>query len=151
MKRIIACTILVSLSLTSFCQRMKPSERMRISDDYMLKSQHLKTAAWIMLGGGLAAMAGGIVLIASDRHTYDNNNGYYDDNTITTQQAVGAVLVYVGVLSSLGSIPLFVVSRAMYKRAMRASAFLEMEKVPSLVSTGIPLQPFPAVGLKISL
>jgi hypothetical protein len=53
MKKTITYIILMSLSVTSFCQRMTPSERMRISDDYMIKSQHLKTAAWVMLGGGL--------------------------------------------------------------------------------------------------
>lgn len=150
MKKMIACIILISLSATSFCQRMKPSERMRISDDYLTKSQHLKTAAWIMLGGGLGFTAGGVILIASDSHTYNNNN-YYNDNALTTQQIVGAVFVYIGVLSSLGSIPLFVVSRVMYKKAMRASAFLEIEKVQPSGVSAIPLQPFPALGVKINL
>lgn len=149
MKKTIACFILISLSATSFCQRMKPSERMRISDDYMIKSQHLRTTAWVMLGGGLAMTAGGIVLIATDNNT--NNNGYYSDNTLTTQQVVGVVLVYAGVLSSLGSIPLFIVSRVMYKRAIRVSGFLQMEKVPPVQISGIPVQAFPALGIKIGL
>jgi hypothetical protein len=150
MKKTIAYIILMSLSVTSFSQQMKPSDRRRISDDYMIKSQHLKTTAWVMLGGGLALTAGGIILIATDSHTTDNN-GYYDDNSLTTQQVVGAVLVYAGVLSSLGSIPLFIVSRAMYKRAIRVSSFLQMEKVPPVQISGIPIQPFPALGVKISL
>jgi hypothetical protein len=151
MKKISACIILISCSVTSFSQRLRPQERMRVSDEYMIKSQHLKTAAWILLGSGIGMTAGGIILIASDNHTYNNNNNYYDDNTLTGQQLAGAVLVYIGVLSSLGSIPLFVVSRVMYKRAMRASAFLEMEKVPPAGISGMPLQPFPALGIKISL
>ena len=93
--------------------------------------------------------AGGIILIASDNHTY--NNGYYDDNTLTAQQVVGVVLLYAGVLSSLGSIPLFIVSRAMYKRAIRVFSFLQMEKVPPIQISGIPVQPYPALGIKISL
>jgi hypothetical protein len=91
------------------------------------------------------------VLIASDSHIYNNNGYYYNDNTITTKQAVGAVLVSVGMLSSLGSIPLFVVSRVMYKKAMSASAFLGVEKTPPSRISGIPIQPFPALGLKVSL
>ncbi len=149
MKKNFVCILLILLSATGFCQRMKPSERMRISDEYMLKSQHLKTAGWILLGGGLAMTAGGIILIATDNNT--NNNNYYGNNTLSTQQVVGAVLVYVGVLSSLGSIPFFIVSRAMHKRAMRLSALFEIEKTPPVHISGIPIQPFPALGIKISL
>jgi hypothetical protein len=149
MKKIIACLILMTVSVTSFCQHTKPAERMRISDDYMIKSQHLKTIAWVMLGGGLAMTAGGVILIATDSHTNNNNN--YNDNTLTTQQVVGVVLVYAGVFSSLGSIPLFIVSRAMYKRAIRVSGFLQMEKVLPIHLSGIPVQPFPALGVKIGL
>jgi hypothetical protein len=147
MKKIIFCIILISCSVTSFCQRLKPQERMRISDEYMVKSQHLKTAAWILLGSGIGMTAGGIILIASDSHI----NNYSYDNTLSSQEIAGAVLVYAGVLSSLGSIPLFIVSRVMHKRAVSASGFLEMEKAPSLGIAGLPVQPFPALGIKINL
>jgi hypothetical protein len=122
---------------------------MRISDEYMVKSQHLKTAGWILLGSGIGMTAGGIILIASGNN--NNNYNYNYDNSLSSQQVAGVVLLYFGVLSSLGSIPLFVVSRVMYKRAMRASAFLEMEKVPAKIISGVPLQPFPALGIKINL
>jgi len=151
MKKIIAGTILIFMSASCLCQRYQ-SERMRISDVYMIKSQHLKTAGWILLGSGIGLTGLGVVLFAEGTNAQNNNN--YNNNgysTINSQQAAGAVLLYFGVLSLLGSIPLFIVSRAMYKRAIRYSASLEMEKTIPVQISGIPVQSFPALNFKISL
>jgi len=152
MKKIIAAGILVFMSASCFCQQRYQSERMRISDVYMIKSQHLKTAGWILLGSGIGLTGLGVVLFADEGTNAQNNNNYNNGySTINSQQAAGAVLLYFGVLSSLGSIPLFIVSRVMYKRAIRYSASLEMEKTIPMQISGIPVQPFPALGFKISL
>jgi hypothetical protein len=152
MKKIIAGSILIFISASCVCQHSYQSERMRVSDVYMIKSQHLKTAGWILLGSGIGLTAAGVVLFAEGTNAQNNNN--YNNNgysTINSQQAAGAVLLYFGVLSSLGSIPLFIVSRVMYKRAIRYSASLEMEKTLPVQISGIPVQPFPALNIKITL
>jgi hypothetical protein len=148
MKSILALFLAMFLFTAGFGQRRSYENRHRGSyDDYMSKSIRLKTTGWVLLGAGVGMIAGGVVLIASDSHTNDPNY----DGTLTTQQTIGAVLVTAGIISSLGSIPLLVIGGVMHKKAMRANAFLNMEKVPGVKITGIPLQSFPAIGLKINL
>jgi len=153
MKNFLAFLFTMLMFITSFAQHRNydQAQRSRVYDDYMAKSHRLKTAGWILLGSGVGMLTAGVILIASDPNTYNNNNNYYNNNSLTTQQTVGAIFVYVGTLCSLGSIPLLVVGGVMHKKAMAASAFLEMEKVPGAKLTGIPLQPFPALGFRINL
>ena len=98
MKKIIAAGILVFMSASCFCQQRYQSERMRISDVYMIKSQHLKTAGWILLGSGIGLTAVGVVLFAEGTNAQNNNNYNNGYSTINSQQAAGAVLLYFGVL-----------------------------------------------------
>ena len=115
----------------------------------MIKSQHLKTTGWILLGSGVGMMTVGIVLIANDVNNTSNN--YNNNDDVSGKALTGAILFSAGFVASIGSIPLLVIGGVMHKKAMRASAFLNVEKVPDSRISGIPLQPFPALGVRINL
>ena len=129
------------LSANAFCQQ-------RSAEEYNIKSRHLRNAGLVLVSAGGTLTIEGNALIAGDHNNINSNN------TLSSQTAGGVLLVTLGVASILGSIPLFIVSGAMHKKAARitrGAAFLEMEKVPSASVTGIHLQPFPALGIRIVL
>ena len=66
-------------------------------DYYLTKSKNQKTAAWILLGGGIGFMAGGLLSASSKSATFD-------------QAFTGAFFIVTGFVSSLTSIPLFMAS-----------------------------------------
>ena len=151
MKKILAFSLAAILFTTCFSQRR--NYEARTYDYYMIKSQHLKTAGWILLGAGAGMFVGGVILFTQGTNEVNNNNNnyYYDNNSANSKITGGALLITGGVLCSVGSIPLLVIGGIMHKKAMRASAFLDMERVPNSKWTGISLQPFPALGMRINL
>jgi hypothetical protein len=104
------------LPVTSFCQKTSDSVPV-IKTDYLAKSKNQKTAAWILLGGGVALIGTGFIV-------GDSKNSSFDD------AAFGALLAGIGTLSAIGSIPLFIASGKNKRRAMKASALIKMETVP---------------------
>ncbi|HVM89733.1 MAG TPA: hypothetical protein VMT76_16205 [Puia sp.] len=149
MKKSLAVLLATLMFITSFGQRLNENNYRRIHtyDDYMEKSRKLKTAGFIMLGSGVGMLTGGIILFSEGTKEYNDNNQV----DVNSKQVAGLVLIYAGTLCSLGSIPLLVVGSHFHKKAMRANAFLEMEKVPAVKITGVPIQPYPALGLKLNL
>ncbi len=147
MKKIFACFLATLLFTTCFSQRR--AYESKSYDYYMIKSQHLKTTGWILLGSGVGMMTVGIVLIANDVNNTSNN--YNNNDDVSGKALTGAILFSAGFVASIGSIPLLVIGGVMHKKAMRASAFLNVEKVPDSRISGIPLQPFPALGVRINL
>lgn len=126
----------------SFCQKKSVEE-------YKAESRHLKTGGFILVGAGGAFTLTGLVLIIGDKSNADYNN-----NTLSSRSQAGVLLIAAGIVSELGSIPFFVVSRAIHKKAsriMRASTFIEIEKDVAPACNVIHLQPFPSLGVKISL
>ena len=119
-------------------------------DDYMDKSRKLRSIGFVLLGAGLGAATAGIVLIASDLNTYNGNSGTYSQKT-TGQIVAGALLFYAGISCVIGSIPVFIISGVMHHKAMQARISISLEGTPAGSMTGIPLHPFPALGLLIAL
>ena len=71
-------------------------------ETYLTKSENQKTAAWVLLGGGVVlGTIGGIILSKNTFHPLGGDNSGF---------AGGTVLLAVGVLCTLGSIPLFISS-----------------------------------------
>src|SRR5947209_12728327 len=99
MKKIILSLILFITALHSFSQSLTPAAK--TSDYYLTKSRHQKTAAWIMLGGGVGLTALGIAV--SEANTID-----YALGNSSNHNTAGNVLAIVGVASTLGSIPMFI-------------------------------------------
>ncbi|TMI86735.1 MAG: hypothetical protein E6H06_20540, partial [Bacteroidetes bacterium] len=63
MKKAINCLVLLIVVLATFGQQNNPSLNLP-KQDYLQKSKHQKTAAWIMLGGGAILFSVGSILSA---------------------------------------------------------------------------------------
>jgi len=120
--------LLVTITANTFCQQTSPVTK---SDD-LQKSRHQKTAAWIMLGGGLALAVGGAAVDASN---------WYSSG--------GDVMLIAGGASMLGSIPLFIASSKNKKRANRISAFFKVEKLRIAQQTVLSTRLYPALSIKV--
>ncbi len=127
---------LIATATASFAQAIPPAQS---SNYYLTKSRHQKTAAWIMLGGGVALIGLGFAITAAP--TLPNPN---DKNTTAN------VLAVVGLASSLGSIPMFI--SAAHNKHKAAEMTLNMQKIPMLAAVPSRTAIFqPAFTLKIHL
>jgi hypothetical protein len=106
MKKNFLFTMLLIVSIASFCQQTNPSSLTKT--DYLQKSKHQKTAAWIMLGGDVAIGVAGIAVSASN-----------------WESSGGDVLLVIGGAAMVSSAPLFIAAARNKRKAMAASAFFE--------------------------
>ncbi len=114
-------------------------------DNYLLKSKHQKTAAWVMLGGGTTLLAvGGIIGI----HSFSNLlNGEVDKagNNI----GLASLLNITGGAAMLGSIPLFIASSRNKRKEM--SITFSNQPLPALVKNTMGRRSLPSIGLQLKL
>lgn len=103
--------------------------------DYLKKSKTQKTTAWVLVGGGIAMMAGAVLINLSD--------GLY------TNSSKGIGLFYTGTATTLLSIPFFISSGKNKRKARRMS--FNMLQVPHLIKTDFVNQIIPSLYLKVSL
>jgi hypothetical protein len=127
MKKIIVFTLLMVIAVHSFCQQTN-------SQDYLQKSKHQKTAAWIMLGGGVALGVAGAAVDASN---------WYSSG--------GDVLLVIGGAAIVSSVPLFIAAGKNKKKSTAVSGFFKMEKAPVIRHTSFAYRSYPAVSIKINL
>jgi len=133
MRKIILFSLVLVSFLSSFSQQTNPSNALT-REQYLQKSKHQKTAAWILLGGGVALGVTGVIVDASN-----------------WESSGGDVLLVLGGVSMISSIPLFIASGKNKKRAMAASAYFKMEKTQVVHQLSFSQRAFPAVSLKINL
>ena len=115
---------------TSFCQKSNDSVPV-FKTDYLAKSKSQKTAAFILLGIGVTTLT----IAAVGDLGFD---------------ALGAVVV-VGGVATVASIPLFIASGKNKRKAMKASAFIKMEKATSFQRQSFVQSSYPAIAFKINL
>jgi len=125
------------LPVTSFCQKTNDSLPV-VKTEYLQKSKNQKTAGWVLLGGGTALIVTGFIVGNSENSTFDD-------------AAMGATLAGVGVLSALGSIPLFVASGKNKRKGLQASTFIKMQKAIRFEKSSFVQTSYPALSLKINL
>jgi hypothetical protein len=135
MRKIILCTMLLILATTAFSQQTTPSVAFT-KQDYLKKSKDQKTAAWVLLGGGTVMIGTGFLIGARKESSFDDAAG-------------GAILAAIGVLSDIGSIPLFIASGRNKRKGLRIS--FRNETAPQLLKNSFVYQPVPSLTLKISL
>ena len=82
---------------------------------------------------------------------YANNYGKDPIGTITNTHPTGAAIATVGLLSSIGSIPLFIASGKNKRKALSVSTSLKMEKASMVQRTAMVMKSYPALSLKIGL
>jgi len=151
MKKVIAFTILLAITTNSFCQQTD-SLKLVAKTDYLRKSKNQKTAAWILLGGGMAMVVTGSIIYGNDYNKAAEQDPFwtavsYGSNVNPT----GAVIATVGVLAAAGSIPFFIASGKNKKRARAISTGLKMENAPFIQRTSLVNRSYPAVSIKLSL
>ena len=133
--------ILLSMMLLFIVQQIFPqyNDTLRIprTPDYDLKSKNQKNAAWVLLGGGTALVAAGLLI-------GNRNASSFDD------AATGAIMGGLGVISALGSIPLFLASGRNHRRAI-GTAQIRLQACPSLGRSQAPSSLYPAAYFRISL
>lgn len=137
MKKIVIFTMLMILSATSFSQQTTPSKPVTQAD-YLKKSKNQKTTAWIMLGGGASLILVGNLI-------GNSKNSSFDD------AGTGVVIGGIGVLSMLGSIPVFLASGKNKRRANAMSTLIRMENTDFVMGYTTFHASYPAIAIKISL
>jgi len=144
-KTIVSLTALI-IGMSCFCQRVDSLQAMKT--EYLRKSKNQKTAAWVLLGGGIALTVTGMI-IYSNAYTsaVENDPWYFGSDANPT----GAVIATVGLLSAAGSIPLFIASGKNKKRAMAISTSFKMEKASIAKGTMMVRRSYPALSIRIGL
>ena len=117
-----------------------------LKDGYLKKSKNQKKAARILLGGGAALLATGLVIPRGESEGYDVciyvvcENHKNDD--------IKAAFGLTGFVSMLASVPFFIASGKNKKRGNSVSGYLKMHKTPLLVKND--KNSYPALHLKIT-
>ncbi|MDI3319486.1 hypothetical protein [Pinibacter soli] len=133
MRKIVFCAMLVLSTVTSFSQQTTAKQAMTKQAHYLTKSRHQRTAAWILLGGGLTLGVYGVLWAGS---AWNSDGPYY--------------LWAIGGTAIVASVPLFIASAINKGKARKASAYLELQHAPMLTQNGTSLQNFPALSVKIA-
>jgi hypothetical protein len=114
-------------------------------DNYLLKSKHQKTAAWVMLGGGTTLLvAGGIIGTQVVADLYSGQFQKANNNV-----GLAGILDITGGAAMLGSIPLFIASSKNKHKAM--SITVTSQQMPALVQHITGTTFIPSVSLKFNL
>jgi len=142
MKQILLIAFLIINTAQLFAQ--EPVQQQALTQaDYLEKSKKQKTAAWIATGAGAGLFLVTVVAVAATPAMPT----FGDDETEST----GTVPAAIGLAGVATGVYLFIASGKNKKRAREASVFLDIEKAPSLKLTAIKSQPYPALGLRLSL
>lgn len=129
--KIISLVLMLVVSSSLFSQQPLLTE-----EEYLRKSKSQKTAAWVLFGGGLGMVSGGIAINLSGGIL--NGNG-----------SKGLWLSYVGGATVLSSIPLFITASKNKRKA--ASVSMSNEKIQTLQKGSFAYKFVPAVRLTIRL
>lgn len=135
MKRSIFCAIMLSFTLQSFCQSLDTANN-SVKQKFLIKSRNQRSGAYSLLGLGSALIVGG--LLVGNRK--ESNFG---------EAGAGFVMGGFGVISAVGSIPLFLAS-GRNKRRAAAIGYLRFERNPIAMQRGLVPEVYPAVCLRVS-
>ncbi len=137
MKYILPLTILIIYSTAVFAQPTLSEKRLK-------RSAAFNRTAWILAGSGTACTIAGILLINKGSDLPADGN-YTDQKTLNVFLGLG--LSAIGVSAIGTSIPFFVRSHKLYKKAM--SLNLKNERTNLLVQGKIIPNYIPALALQI--
>lgn len=124
MKKIILFSVLLIFATSSYCQQISSLNYSAPQKDYLQKSKSQQKAAWLFIGGGAALVIAGVVIPKGEKDGFDIitwSNTYKNDD-------LRYGLITVGAFAMGGSIPFFIASGRNKRKAMAASAFIDIEK-----------------------
>lgn len=140
MKKIIFSILLLTTIQIVFSQETNTLVQFT-KQDFIKKSKTQKILAWSFLGGGLAMTVGGIAINASQPwYIFGPPPPGYNKNK-------GIGLAVFGLVTTLGSIPMFIISAKNKKRA-RSIAF-ENQEIYLPASNGFAFCRQPAIAFRI--
>ena len=140
MKKILLSVLFALFTAATFSQQISSTARIDVTD-YLQKSRHQKTAAWILLGGGVAMVSSSLIVGLNE---VANSSFFFDANV------TGSAILFVGgIVAAAASIPFFISSAKNKRRAMSLS--FKAEKSLILTSRGFGNTSFPALSLKVNL
>ena len=139
MKKIIVFVIAVITASNTFSQQTQTDTvKYGTKDYYLQKSKRQKTGALVLLIGGTAMMGVGLLIA-------DGKDASFD------QAGTGAIIIGLGFLADIGSIPLFIASKKNKKRASKASVSLKIQDALVVQKQNIMNTRFPAVSFHVPL
>ena len=132
MKKIFLGLLVVLLSL-SICSQPTTKE------DYQRRSKNQKTWAWLLTGGGMATLVGGVIVVGLDE-------------TYFPSETVGSLMIVGGGAATAGGIFLFSASKRNQGKGNDMALFhLKMEKATVYGLGRAENYHFPAVSVKIKI
>jgi hypothetical protein len=146
MKKIMPFLMLLIISATSFSQQNNPAPALT-KQDYLAKSKKQKTAAWILLGGGLVLTATGFAISVASAD--DELVSAFTTGQNSQTFVAGSFCFVIGAASTLASIPVFIASSRNKKKAMSLS--FSNQRILSLQKSSYVYNSIPSLKLKISL
>lgn len=129
MKKILSVMLLLAFSICAFSQKNASNK------DYLKKSKNQKTAFYVLAGTGVSLIITGLAWDAK-----------IDPNK---QDFTGGLLIALGTVSCIVSIPLLIASNKNKKRSMTFS--LKNENMQLLNNNFITKKPFSALSLSFHL
>ena len=127
------------ITTAAFSQEITPSPS-PAQDNYLKKSEKQHTAGLVLLIGGGAGLAGGLIWGTAESNNNSTSYSKYD--------GPGA-LVLIGIASMLGSIPLLIAAHHNAKKARTIAAHFKFEKGPDCRGIGMVYHAIP--GFAVSL
>ena len=145
MRKSIALFIVIILSVSGYAQQITP---LTMKDSFIEKSKNQKKTAFIFLGAGVALIGAAIIIPRGDFEgtEIDGLGGVTEKYS---NDGVKAACGLTGVLSLLGSIPLFLASSRNNKKAMSIS--FKNKLAPQLYNNNYVYIPVPSITLKLEL
>jgi hypothetical protein len=153
MKKIIVFALLLIVSATSFSQPVTNTAP-TVKTDYLQKSRKQKTAAWVMLGGGLILSTTSLA-ISIGKAGEDIATGFAGILTLNPDLATQndytgeTILLIAGTAAIISSIPLFIASRKNKRKGMSLS--FKNETTQQVQKGSFVYSAVPSLTLKISL
>jgi hypothetical protein len=139
MKKILFNVVFASLTAVTFSQQISSSATID-KTDYLQKSKHQKTTAWILLGGGAVLIGGSLISAISE---VAKSKYFFDANTTGS-----TILFFTGIAAAGSSIPFFISSGRNKGRAMSLS--LKEETIPAVTGRSFVNRSYPAASVKIN-
>jgi hypothetical protein len=147
MKKVIIYTILLTLASATFSQQTNPFPPLT-KQDYLERSKHQQTAAWILVaGGGGIALAGAISTADKWGEDMENLLTPEPSNDYTAEY----ILLIGGTIVALSSIPLFIASNKNKRLGISLKTAIKMEDINTVYRYSLVHRYYPALSLKINL
>ncbi|HSF46130.1 MAG TPA: hypothetical protein VLA58_08960 [Chitinophagaceae bacterium] len=143
MKKTTLLLLMAAFCMSSFGQLNDSTYRQTVKNDFLRKSRNQRTTGFILLGAGVVLTVTGVAMVNNGNDDILNPGNWVDTGA-------GAGIATVGILSTLTSIPFFIMSINNNKKAKKMSAGVSFEKIMhSEINTAYPNY-YPALSARIN-